>query len=220
MGKTISTNFSLRTNKDSNKTKVVADSRVSTAFESENFYTLTYTIDQLGTYLGEINDFLAVKVDKPIYIKFQTVDMKSPEQFYCSKLFINHGNMGKVWLLTNGMANAIATVWYSSDDLETNQNLAVSIKKLGQKSSSLNLMLRNLTGEMGIPLKLSSVDFKFVQGSIIEYFSWNSEKGTIFHFSSRAFSRNCSKASTRLQPCFNIQFSTPIQPNQPCSTFL
>lgn len=149
MGKTVSTNFSLRLN-NATGTKVVGDSKIATALVGENFYVTTLTVDTIGVYLGEISDFIAIQTKNPVLVEFQRVDMESKTQIYCSKLFINHGDLGKVWLRTLETP-AIVTLWYSTDNTLIDKSLYVEIKK---NSKTQKLSLRNLLENLfSIPIK-------------------------------------------------------------------
>jgi hypothetical protein len=176
MAKSISTNFSLRL-ADKSKPVLIGDQKVSSAINSDNFYSTTYTVDEVGTYLGEIKEFLAVQCQNPILIEFQRVDMERPNQIYCSNLFINHGDFGHVWLRIPREARAsIATVWYSTDAKLIPQNEYVKALKEGSEKV-YTLALKNLNGRsLGIPLSIGN-SFKSLdeQDNKIKAYTHNGE---------------------------------------------
>jgi hypothetical protein len=154
MAKSIQTNFSFRL-ADTGKPVLIGDKRVASALSGDNFYSVTYTVDKVGTYLGEIKEFLAVQcADNPILIEFQRVDMKVPNQIYCESLFINHGDFGRVWLRIPPQSKpVIATVWYSSDTKILPLDEHIKVNQFG-KRAALELKLKNLTGqELGLPIE-------------------------------------------------------------------
>jgi hypothetical protein len=131
----------------------VGDEKIASKLTGLNFYSTTYTADQVGTYLGVITDFLAIKPEKPILIEFQRIDMDKPAQIYCNSLFINHGDMGRVWLkVPITELPVITTVWYSTDDKILNQGLYINVTQLNRKKHKVKL--KNLSGvEMGVPVE-------------------------------------------------------------------
>jgi hypothetical protein len=152
MGKSISTNFSLRL-AGVNKPAIVGDASVASMLTGKNFYSVTYTVDKTGTFLGEITDFLAVKTKSPVLIEFQRVDMSVPNQIYCNSLFINHGDFGKVWLrLPENVPDVIVTVWYSTDSPLLAQDRYINAIQLNKKKHKLRL--KNLNGKtLGVPVE-------------------------------------------------------------------
>jgi hypothetical protein len=161
MAKSISTNFSLRIN-NKNQPKVIADSKISSGLTEEYFYTTTYKVDSIGIYLGEIKDFLAIQPKSPILIDFQRVDMIEPTQIYCSKLFINHGEMGKVWLRVVGEP-VITTVWFSTNNLNLAGKFYIKVKTKDLRIREKQLELKNLDGiDFSLPVK-QSVRFKGIR---------------------------------------------------------
>jgi len=152
MVKSISTNFSLRVN-NKNQPKVVADSRISSGLTGQHFYTITYTVDVVGIFLGTIHDFLGIQPKSPILIDFQRPDMHEPNHIYCSKLFINHGDMGKVWLRSQDKP-VIVTVWYSADDEYMDKQYFVDIHDKDKRIKIKELALKNMDGvDFSVPVK-------------------------------------------------------------------
>ena len=177
MGKTISTNFSLRL-AGKTKPELIGDEKIASALKGKNFYSVTYTVDKTGTYLGRIHDFLAVKCKAPILIEFQRVDMKAPNQIYCNSLFINHGDFGRVWLrIPEHVEPVIATVWYSTDDLKLDQDRYIKVVQLNKKQHKLRL--KNLNGqELGVPVEQTGTYLSLdkVQENIPAFTHKNKEK--------------------------------------------
>jgi hypothetical protein len=160
MAKSVQTSFTLRV-ADKSKPVIVGDQQVASALSGANFYSITYTVDTVGTYLGEIREFLAVQCKDPVLIEFQRVDMEVPTQIYCDSLFLNHGDFGTVWLRIPYHAKpAIVTVWYSTDATVLALNESVTAFKAGLKNPK-NLRLRNLDGkDLGLPLARYPNSFK------------------------------------------------------------
>ena len=160
----ISTNFSLRLNNSPTASpQLVAESKVATLSTGELFYTSTFTVDQIGVYLGIVNDFLAVQVKSPINIWFKrSQDMQDYQAIYCSKLFINHGDMGQVILsVPDGVAPVVATVWYSSNDQIINRSLYINVNY--KQKVVKKLSLRNLSSQVrDIPIKVNNIGTKYV----------------------------------------------------------
>lgn len=153
MARLISTNFTLRL---AEKTKpiIIGDERISSKLQGENFYSTTYIVDRVGTFLGEINDFIAISCKEPILIEFQRVEMKESVQIYCDSLFIHHGNLGKVWLrVPQQIDPVITTVWYSTDNKIIDSTLYINVKPL-DNSPMKKLRLKNLNGKaLALPIE-------------------------------------------------------------------
>jgi hypothetical protein len=157
---------------DKNKVNLVADKQVGSALSGKNFYSTTYIVDEVGTYLGVLPEFLAVHCKTPILICFQRVDMVVPNEVYCSNLFINHGDFGKVWLkVPPGVSESIVTVWYSTDALIVAEDETVAAYKAGVSKPD-SIRLRNLDGaQIGLPILKDKifVNLNKVDGEITVY---------------------------------------------------
>jgi hypothetical protein len=152
MAKSIRTSFTFRL-ADKSITKLVADKQVANSLSGKNFYSTTYQVDEVGKYLGNVPEFLAVHCKTPILICFQRVDMLAPTEIYCSNLFINHGDFGQVWLkVPPGVEQSIVTVWYSTDASVILEDEAITVYT-AEVAVPKSLRLRNLDGfQLGIPI--------------------------------------------------------------------
>jgi hypothetical protein len=153
MAKSIQTNFTLRLG-DNVRPLVIGDDRVASKLDEGNhFYSHTYTVDEVGVCLGLVQHFLALKCERPVLIEFKRVDMETPTQILCERLFINHGDFGTVWLrVPKGTTPVITTVWYGTDTAIIDNDMYVNIINSGSTEVK-KLSLKNIKGQaLGVPI--------------------------------------------------------------------